>query len=218
MVTTANLVDLRKACQNQPNNCEAAKRRFVATVGQTLTNIKVAALFRENLRLIVRPADSQRPLGPGFLFRPLGKHFTVGWAQDAPNSMVLVSTADTKASGLSTAELDKIGAANLLKEKTDPLAPTDSKKYPGVFSTQGNDYLSSVLVDEPFWKQVAGPYANEDVAICLERRNQLVVYVPRLDPAKAINFTHLCERLAQSVTPPFSGVAVWRSKGKWQLN
>jgi hypothetical protein len=219
MVAAANLINLREICQNRPqNDCEKQKQLFVAAVGDALNNTKSDAFSTQNLRLIVRPADYQQTIGPNFLFRPLGKHFIVGWAQDTASSMSPVSVAEMKASGLSTAELDKISAANLVREKTDPLKQPASKDYPGVFSTQGNDYLPSVLADEPFWKRVAGPYADEKVAICLPRRNQLAVYVPRLDPAKVVDFTRLCQNLAHSATPTFSNVAVWRINGKWQLD
>jgi len=238
VVSVIYLSNLRKICQkSDPATCLAQKKSFITMNAQLLGKIKDDDFSRQNLRLVVRPADYKKAIESQLkkiaqstpdlekeklfqsvpFLRSLGNNFFIGWAQDSPVSMMLISEAQMKKHGLSVSEMDEIGSTNLMQEKIIPIQPA-SKEYPSIFATHGNDYLSSVLVSEPFWKKVGEAYSDKEVAICLPKRDELFVYIPELDPAHAIDFSRLCSKLAQDAAVTFSDVMIRRVGGKWLLN
>lgn len=230
------LGNLREICAKQPGAvCEQQKQRRVAlqTQVEDLTSERIPL---SELRLVVRPADFQasvqrqletlaqgksaaeraKLMESGPVLRPLGAHFSKGWVRDSELGMALLSPAQVRSSGLTEGELDRIGAANLEREEIDPLTAQDG--YPGVFATQGNDYLPSALVDEALWQRVAGRHGRSDAAVCLPARHELLVYLPELDPKRRVDFEAMCTTMAQGAAPTFSSRVVRRSGGRWQLD
>lgn len=231
-----DLANLREICaKSTPAVCADQKQRRVDLQGRA-NAVGGPAFSREALRLVVRPvgygqaverqlarmaqggsASEQAKVRESVpVLRPLGPHFLKAWVQDSAQGMTPVSTATMKDSGLSTAELDRLGADNLRLEQVAALKPLG--KAPSVLSSEGNDYLPSVLVDEAFWQRVAGPHAQEDVAVCLPARHELMVYVPALDTSKSIDFPKMCAAMAQSAAPTFSDRVIRRANRQWLLN
>ena len=165
----------------------------------------------------VKPTDpnAKDPATQKPVFRPLGSGLVRTWVEDQPSTMALISPDRMRSAGLTEADLDRLGTDNLKQEDIQPLRAAGAK-YPGVFSSTGNNYLASVLLDEPFWKRVAGPQADKDLQLCLPARDELYVYVPELDPSATINFADSCRRLAQNA-PTFSDRVIHRKGGRWQF-
>jgi hypothetical protein len=231
-----DLANLREICaKSTPAVCADQKQRRVELQGQA-NALGRPPFSREALRLVVRPAGYGQAVERQLarvaqggsaseqakvresvpMLRSLGPYFVMAWVQDFAQAMTPVSIAAMKESGLSTAELDRLGADNLRLEQVTPLKPLG--KAPSVLSTEGNDYLSSILVDEAFWQRVAGPHAQEDVAVCLPARHELMVYVPALDASKGIDFPKMCAAMAQSAAPTFSDRVIRRANRQWLLN
>jgi hypothetical protein len=232
-----DLRNLREFCAKQPAAaCDAQKARSASISGEATAGGADAPALKDQLRLIVRPAGYRQAVEAQLaqmardksaqergkisasmpLLRPLGAAFVIGWAKDTPNGMSPLSEAEIRKTGLAQAEMERISAANLLREAIAPMHPA-SARFPGVHATAGNDYLPSVLADEAFWTRVAGPLAAMEVSICLPARHELYVYVPQQDPARQVDFARLCGNLARDTAPTFFTRPIPRVGGKWQL-
>ncbi len=235
-VGMVDLGNLREICSKQPQSCETQKQRRVGMQreAQDKTNAKLAP---QEVRVIVRPdgyraaienqmrafaqgksAEEKRKIAEALpMLRDLGPGFVIGWAQDSANGISPISATQMKEAGLTAADLERLGGANLRHEKVDTLQSAGDK-FPGVFVSHGNDYLSNVLVDDAFWRRVAGAQADNAAAACLPARHELFVYVPALDPQRRVDFDNLCRRLAQNAAPAFSDRVVRRKDGRWLFN
>lgn len=236
-VGIVDLGNLREYCRKQSASaCENQKQRLTSSE-HLRPDGGERQLAPQSVRPIVRPVgfraaiqkqvarleqgkstEEKRKMAESLpMLNDLGPHFVVGWAEDSANSMSPISASRMKSAGLTTSDLDRLGAANLRQEKPAPLEPAGAK-YPGIFATHGNDYLSSVLLNEEFWKRVAGAQAGKDLFICLPARDELYVYVPALDTTNRIDFVTLCHGLARDAAPMFSDHVVRRVGQKWLLN
>ena len=235
-VGTVFLENLRDICARQSATaCEDAKVRRVQ--GQReVTGGDHDRVALAQVRTVVRPTsylraiekqlrqtnpsntpEEQRKLREGTpISRPLGPDFVVALVQDTGNNMLAISASSLKTSDLSQGELERVGTANLRHEHIRPLVA--DADHASIYVTEGNDYLSSVLIDEPFWHRVAGPLAGKDVSVCMPARHELFVYVPSLDPKGGVNFTNACRALAQNAAPTFSDRVVRRVNGRWLFN
>ena len=232
-----DLGNLREICSKHPPSvCEEQKQRRVSARHLIAQNDK-RPLAPASIRPIVRPTayraavdaqlpqmtqgksaeDKRKAAESRPMLNDLGHDFVSGWAEDSADGMSPISASRMKDAGLTVADLDRLGAANLRQEQVAPLQPA-GRPYPGVFATRGNDYLPSVLVNEAFWQRVAGAQAARDVAVCMPARHELFVHVPALDPSRTIDFPALCQRLAQNAAPAFSDRVVRRVGGRWLLN
>lgn len=232
-VGTVFLGNLRDICARQgATACEDAKVRRVQGQREA-TGSDHDRVTAAQVRAVVRPTGYLRAVEEQMLqmsqgktpeerhklregtpiSRSLGPDFVVAWVQDTGNNMLAISASSLKASGLSQDELERVGTANLRHEQIRPLVA--DANHPGIYVAEGNDYLSSVLIDEPFWQRVAGPLAAKDVSVCMPARHELFVYVPSLDPKGRVNFTNACRALAQNAAPTFSDRVVRRVNGRW---
>lgn len=232
-----DLGNLRQVCAKvSGSDCERQKQRLATLSIQALAPAG-ASLQADSVRPIVRPTayrsaidaqlaqvvksqpgvDRQKATESAPLLMDLGPDFVHGWAEDSEHGMRPISATRMKEARLSAEDLARLGSANLQRETVTPVRPAGDK-YPGVLSTRGNDYLPSVLVDEAFWRRVAGPLADKNVTVCLPARHELVIYDPAQDTSGATDFKALCQRLAQNAAPSFSTRVVRRAERRWLLN
>lgn len=233
-VAILDLGNLRAICAQDAQACEEQKRRRVEMVGQ-MRDKQMPGFSLASVRAVVRPAgyveavrrqfdemkrgkpaDEARKIDEAMpISRPLGRGFVRMWVQDSPGGMSPLSQRDLDREKLSLQALDRASTANLQQEEVPPLEAT--RLHPSVWVSGGNDYVSTVWLDEPLWRRVADKLAGEDAVTCVPERHVLIAYFPRLDPRKEIDPARLCRQAADRAPVAFSDQPVPRINDNWQI-
>jgi len=233
-VLQLDLGNLRAICAARPSDCEAQKDRRVQFVA-TARSDRRPPFALGDVRAVLRPADYLANVRQQFermgkpntpdeaaklessmpVSAPFGAGFVRMWVQDSPTGMSPLSRARVEEQKLTTADLDRASAENMRNEAVPPLR--QSPQHPALWFSIGNDYVSSVMVDEALWKRVAGALAGREVAVCFPEREALLAYFPHLDPKGDIDPVQLCRNAASRGAVPFSNQSIRRINDNWNL-
>jgi hypothetical protein len=234
-VAVPQMGNLRDVCSNNPADCERHKEirlQLLADMGKAQTQ----GPGLDAIRQVVRPAGYKATVERQFaalkqgktgldatkveesmpLMLPLGPHFVRLWVADMPTGMQPLSQADLLKMAPTQALWNEAGSRNLRQENVPVLVA--SKQSAALFIASGNDYVSSVLLDEPLWARVAQGMARHDAQVCVPERVSLIAYFPHLDSQGKIDFAALCAAMARDAAPTFSGRVIRRSRDNWQLD
>jgi hypothetical protein len=228
-----DLANLRDICRTQgAAKCEEQKNNRVAMALGTPAS---ESFSRNAVRAVVRPAayiatlrrqfsglmqgkpaDEVAKIEQSIPFtRPLSKHFVRVWVQDSPNGMAPISIHQVEKEKLDPAELDRLSLENMKGEQVPLLAPT--KLHPSIWISEGNDYVSSVLVDQGLWARVAGDRAKDNATVCFPLRQLMIAYFPKLDPENEVDVSKLCNHFAEKYAPAFVAEPVRRIGDNWEF-
>jgi len=161
---------------NAADECEASKAAFVKGVAEIATD--ALAVTRQNLRVIVRPADYAVAMqetiaakGKKLVTRPIGDGLVALLAADFPSTTSLVATADLQALGLAEAEAFELGRRNVLEAL--PCLPTTAELQSKIIMIAGHDYDASLLLADG-WRELAAQ-TNGKLFVTVADASQLVV-------------------------------------------